>query len=112
MAHLKNYMYTHFHRKNLTSLQIFCNVIYYQVPVFIITRTMFCFVLSSLIGVSEESGAQPTIYCVVEESITNLSGGYFANCCLIKESDIARDAALARKLWEVSCQATGLKDTQ
>ena len=63
-----------------------------------------------LIGSNEESGAQTTIYCALEESITKLSGGYFDNCCLAKESKLAQDPGLAKKLWEVSCQATGIED--
>ncbi|XP_072051369.1 retinol dehydrogenase 12-like [Amphiura filiformis] len=62
------------------------------------------------IGMDEEAGAQTTIYCALEESLTELSGGYFDNCRLTKETEVACDAGLAKKLWEVSCQATGLEE--
>ena len=66
---------------------------------------LFCF---RLFGSNAETGAHATLYCVLEESLTNLSGSYFDNCFLSAESEVARDAGLAKKLWEVSCQATGL----
>ncbi|XP_072051370.1 retinol dehydrogenase 12-like [Amphiura filiformis] len=73
--------------------------------------TMLMFKLSILlIGIDEEAGAQTTIYCALEESLTELSGGYFDNCRLTQETEVARDAGLATKLWEVSCQATGLEE--
>ena len=57
---------------------------------------------------SEKDGAQTTIYCAVDESITHLSGGYFANCSLAKESKLAKDEQVAKQLWDVSCEATGI----
>ncbi|XP_072027868.1 retinol dehydrogenase 11-like [Amphiura filiformis] len=61
-----------------------------------------------LISSDERAGAQTTIYCALEESITHLSGRYFDNCRVAKESKLAHDDGLAKKLWDVSCQATGL----
>ncbi|XP_072050353.1 retinol dehydrogenase 12-like [Amphiura filiformis] len=73
--------------------------------------TMLMFKLMALlIGINEEAGAQTTIYCALEESLTELSGGYFDNCRLTQETEVARDAGLAKKLWEVSCQATGIEE--
>ena len=57
---------------------------------------------------SEKDGAQTTIYCAVDESITHLSGRYFANCGLGKESRLAKDEALARQLGDISCESTGI----
>ena len=59
-------------------------------------------------GSDERAGAQTSIYCALEESITNLSGSYFDNCRLAKENPLGRDEGLAKKLWDVSLQATGL----
>eukprot|EP00057_Strongylocentrotus_purpuratus_P033097 XP_790111.3 PREDICTED: retinol dehydrogenase 12 [Strongylocentrotus purpuratus] len=56
----------------------------------------------------EKDGAQTTIYCAIDESITHLSGGYFANCSLAKESKLAKDEQMAKQLWDVSCEATGI----
>ena len=55
-------------------------------------------------------GAQTTIYCAVEESITHLSGNYFTNCQLAGPNEIhpyAMDDNLSKKLWDLSCEATG-----
>ena len=60
--------------------------------------------------ISEEAGAQTTIYCAVEEGITHFSGRYFENCDLGVESELAKDDDLCRKLWEISCQAVGYGD--
>ncbi|XP_072028110.1 retinol dehydrogenase 11-like [Amphiura filiformis] len=61
-----------------------------------------------LMGSDERAGAQTSIYCALEESITHLSGRYFDNCRVAKGSKLACDDGLAKKLWDVSCQATGL----
>ncbi|XP_071478748.1 retinol dehydrogenase 11-like [Diadema antillarum] len=57
---------------------------------------------------TEKDGAQTTIYCAIDESVTQHSGGYFANCQLAKESKLANDMALTKQLWDVSCEATGI----
>ncbi|XP_072178914.1 retinol dehydrogenase 11-like [Diadema setosum] len=57
---------------------------------------------------SEKDGAQTTIHCAVDESVTQHSGGYFSNCQLAKESEFANDMALTKQLWDVSCEATGI----
>ncbi|XP_071478754.1 retinol dehydrogenase 12-like [Diadema antillarum] len=62
----------------------------------------------SFFALSEKDGAQTTIHCAVDESVTQHSGGYFSNCQLAKESKKARDTALAKQLWDVSCEATGI----
>ncbi|XP_072051092.1 retinol dehydrogenase 12-like [Amphiura filiformis] len=65
----------------------------------------------AIIGIDEEAGAQTTLYCALEESLPKLSGGLFDNCRLTKEiTKVVRDAGMAKKLWEVSCQATGIED--
>ena len=60
-----------------------------------------------LLALNEQDGAQTTIYCATEESVTDLSGGYFSNCGLAKESKLAKDANLAKQMWDVCCEATG-----
>ncbi len=59
---------------------------------------------------SEESGAQPTIYCALEESITKYSGAYCDNCVLISKlgSKLAEDDDIAKKLWDISSKITGV----
>ncbi|XP_063954381.1 retinol dehydrogenase 11-like [Lytechinus pictus] len=61
-----------------------------------------------LILMNEKDGAQTTIYCAVDESITRFSGGYFTNCSLGKVSELARDEQLAKQLWDITCKETGI----
>ncbi|XP_072024325.1 retinol dehydrogenase 11-like [Amphiura filiformis] len=66
-----------------------------------------------LFCINEEMGAQTTVYCAVEESITHLSGNYFTNCQLAHPSEIhenALDDNLAKKLLDLSFEATGLEE--
>ncbi|KAK7881508.1 hypothetical protein WMY93_029917 [Mugilogobius chulae] len=49
-------------------------------------------------------GAQTSIYCAVEPSLENESGGYYSDCAPAKCSAKAKDDDLAQKLWELSCQ--------
>lgn len=53
-------------------------------------------------------GAQTTLYCATEPGLEKHSGSYFSDCKLAKESAVARDAGLAKKLWEASERITGL----
>lgn len=60
---------------------------------------------------SAEQGAISTIYCAVSEEVSGVTGKYFdSNCRLVLPSTAARDAGLARKLWEESERLTGLTD--
>ncbi|XP_022096265.1 retinol dehydrogenase 12-like [Acanthaster planci] len=62
-----------------------------------------------LLFIDEEAGAQTTLHCALDDSVPDLSGSYFDNCQETKPSALAQDDDLARRLWEVSCEATGLK---
>lgn len=53
---------------------------------------------------SSEQGAQTSIYCAVEPSLENESGGYYSDCAPAKCSAKAQDDDLAQKLWELSCE--------
>nr|XP_047908012.1 retinol dehydrogenase 12 isoform X3 [Anser cygnoides] len=58
---------------------------------------------------SAEQGAVSTIYCAVSEEVSGITGKYFgSDCGLALPSAAARDAGLARKLWEESERLTGL----
>ncbi|XP_035690790.1 retinol dehydrogenase 13-like isoform X2 [Branchiostoma floridae] len=65
----------------------------------------FCWVLMK----SAREGAQTTIHCAVEETLHNVTGRYFADCSIAEESEDAKDDGLAKKLWEVSAEVTGLE---
>ncbi|XP_074003798.1 retinol dehydrogenase 12-like [Numenius arquata] len=61
---------------------------------------------------SAEQGAVSTIYCAVSEEVSGITGKYFnSDCGLALPSMAARDAGLARKLWEESERLTGLTDS-
>ncbi|XP_036390953.1 retinol dehydrogenase 12 [Megalops cyprinoides] len=53
-------------------------------------------------------GAQTTIYCAVEESLEKTSGLYYSDCAPKEAAPQARDAATAKKLWDVSASMVGL----
>lgn len=58
---------------------------------------------------SAEQGAVSTLYCAVSEEVSGITGKYFdSDCGLVLPSAAARDAGLARKLWEESERLTGL----
>ncbi|XP_026219677.1 retinol dehydrogenase 12, like [Anabas testudineus] len=49
-------------------------------------------------------GAKTTIYCAVEPSLENESGGYYSDCAPANCSAAAKDDDVAQKLWELSCR--------
>ncbi|KAK2886653.1 retinol dehydrogenase 12, like [Channa argus] len=49
-------------------------------------------------------GAQTTIYCAVEPSLANESGGYYSDCAPANCSAAGKDDEMAQKLWELSCR--------
>ncbi|XP_059326404.1 retinol dehydrogenase 13-like [Ammospiza nelsoni] len=60
---------------------------------------------------SPQQGAASTIFCSISEEAEGISGKYFdSSCRLALPSELARDAALARKLWEASERLTGLTE--
>ncbi|XP_071609171.1 retinol dehydrogenase 13-like isoform X1 [Heliangelus exortis] len=58
---------------------------------------------------SAEQGSASTLYCAIAEETAGITGKYFgSDCGLVLPSPAARDAGLARKLWEESERLTGL----
>ncbi|CAF0823755.1 unnamed protein product [Brachionus calyciflorus] len=55
-------------------------------------------------------GAQTTIHCAVDESISALSGAYFSDCKPKKLLENALNDEDAKKLWEISEKLTKLND--
>ena len=57
-----------------------------------------------------EEGAQTSIYVSVSDEVKEESGKYYVNCELAenKVNPLSNDAELAKKLWEVSAQLTGV----
>ncbi|XP_057370183.1 retinol dehydrogenase 13-like isoform X1 [Daphnia carinata] len=65
--------------------------------------------ISPLFSKSAKEGAQTTIYLAVADEVANVSGKYFCDCKIAKTSKLAKDAGLAKKLWEVSETLVKLK---
>jgi NAD(P)-dependent dehydrogenase (short-subunit alcohol dehydrogenase family) len=57
---------------------------------------------AKLFMISIEEGAKPTVYCATSPEVAQQSGLYYDGCELKEASELARDEALARKLWETS----------
>lgn len=57
---------------------------------------------------SSRDGAQTTLYCALDESLANVSGRYFSDCCEKELLPHALDEADAVRLWEISEKMTGL----
>lgn len=55
-----------------------------------------------------EEGAQTTIYCAVDECISQYNGCYMSDCRPKKPSEEARSHENAKKLWDISCQMVKL----
>ncbi|XP_062513015.1 retinol dehydrogenase 12-like [Corticium candelabrum] len=53
-------------------------------------------------------GAQTNIYCAVSEDLEGVSGRYYKDCAEAKLLPLARDDAVAKKLWDVSEKLIGL----
>nr|CAH0112096.1 unnamed protein product [Daphnia galeata] len=49
-----------------------------------------------------EMGAQTSVYCATEESLTELSGHYFSDCTMKKPAKQANDKKKAERLWKMS----------
>nr|ACI69749.1 Dehydrogenase/reductase SDR family member 13 precursor [Salmo salar] len=54
------------------------------------------------------AGSQTTLHCALQEGLEPLSGCYFSNCTVRSLYAKARDNAVAKKLWEVSENLSGL----
>ena len=58
--------------------------------------------------ISNEEGAQTSLYCATSPDVADHDGRYYDTCAEKKPSAFALDDALARTLWETSVQATGV----
>ena len=64
---------------------------------------LLCFSVS----ISVEQGAQTTIFCAVDESVSSESGKYYDNCKVKTPNKLALDNDLARRLWTATLEAVG-----
>ncbi len=54
-----------------------------------------------------DEGAETSIYLASSPGVEGESGGYYAQSALLEPTDAGRDAAVGRRLWEVSESLTG-----
>ncbi|XP_013420758.1 retinol dehydrogenase 11 [Lingula anatina] len=59
---------------------------------------------------SPEEGAQTAVHCAVADDVIGLSGHHFAECAIMEDCAQAKDAGIAKKLWEQSEQICGLNE--
>jgi NAD(P)-dependent dehydrogenase (short-subunit alcohol dehydrogenase family) len=60
---------------------------------------------------SAEKGARTQIYLASSPEVEGVTGKYFVDCKEARSSAESHDANIARRLWEVSAQMTGLPAT-
>ncbi|KDR11852.1 retinol dehydrogenase 12-like isoform X1 [Zootermopsis nevadensis] len=64
--------------------------------------------MGALFFKTAEDGAQTTIYCSLDEKLTNKTGLYYSECREKAASRRARDPEAAKKLWDLSAKMAGL----
>lgn len=64
--------------------------------------------LVTAFGISPEEGAKTSVYLASSPEVQGVSGKYFARCKPVKANPLANDAALRRRLWEVSEKYSGV----
>jgi NAD(P)-dependent dehydrogenase (short-subunit alcohol dehydrogenase family) len=64
--------------------------------------------LMKLRMISNEEGAQTTLYCATSPEVAEHDGRYYDSCCEKAPSDLAEDAQLASELWRRSAAWTGV----
>ena len=64
--------------------------------------------VTRIISVDAESGARTSVYLASSEEVEGVSGRYFVRERAVESSGESYDEATARRLWDVSCQMTGL----
>lgn len=58
-------------------------------------------------GAAVETGARTSILCATDPSLAEVTGAYFSDARRVAAGERARDAELARALYDVSCELTG-----
>lgn len=64
--------------------------------------------LFHLFGISPEQGAQTSIYLATSPEVEDVTGKYFEKKKAVQSSKISYDKAIAKKLWQVSAELSGL----
>jgi NAD(P)-dependent dehydrogenase (short-subunit alcohol dehydrogenase family) len=66
------------------------------------------FKLAQLAAISPEEGAKTSIYLATSPDVNGVTGKYFVKSKLVSSSPVSYDENIARKLWEISQEMTGL----
>lgn len=67
--------------------------------------------VARLLFLDPETGAQTTLHCCLQEGLEPLTGHYFSCCAVQKVAPHARDPVVARRLWELSTELCGTRET-
>jgi NAD(P)-dependent dehydrogenase (short-subunit alcohol dehydrogenase family) len=67
---------------------------------------------SRLFGRSPEKGAETIIYLATSPKVEGVTGKYYFDCQPIPSSRLSYDEELARQLWQVSLEMTGMEKEQ
>lgn len=65
--------------------------------------------IGNLMLKTPEMGAQTSVYCATEESVTKNSGCYFSDCAIKEPTEAAKNMEDAKRLWEISEKLVQLK---
>jgi NAD(P)-dependent dehydrogenase (short-subunit alcohol dehydrogenase family) len=65
-------------------------------------------ILKRLFFISSAQGAETIIYLASDPGVAGRTGGYWAKRALVEPSAAARDAAAARRLWDISAKLAGI----
>ena len=60
-------------------------------------------------AISEEKGAETSLYLATSPEVGNISGEYFGKCKVKQSAPLSRTNKLAEKLWEKSAELTNLQ---
>ena len=66
--------------------------------------------MDRLIGQTPEQGAQTSIYLATSPRVEGVSGRYFTKAQVSQSSEYSRNPDVARRLWQVSEELTGLAE--
>jgi len=77
-----------------------------SIELLIVRRTLFRFM--SLFMLSAEKGAQSSLYLAASPEVEGVSGKYFDKKVPKRSSETSYDEAMAKRLWVLSEQMTGL----
>jgi NAD(P)-dependent dehydrogenase (short-subunit alcohol dehydrogenase family) len=109
---LANLLFTYELARRLEGTGVTVNALH---PGFVATRFMagngalgwFMRRWAGLFGLSEEEGAQTSVYLAISPEVEGVTGKYFAKQKPVASSLASRDEAAARRLWQLSEELTG-----